>query len=51
MFINNKLTVKLKKMLITVSFEDKLFSFEVEVSETIENVKALLEVETGIPIA
>lgn len=38
-------------MLITVSFEDKLFSFEVEVSETIENVKALLEVETGIPIA
>lgn len=37
-------------MKISVSYGDALFSFDLDANEVVENVKALLEVESGLPI-
>lgn len=37
------------KMQLTVTTDDNVFNIDVEAAETLENVKAILEVETSIP--
>lgn len=38
-------------MKISVNYGDAVYSFDLDTNEIVENLKALLEVESGLPLA